>query len=1009
MWHLAIFPPNGLDRSLHAPILVGLFLVTFFAEAFGWTYAGLVVPGYLAAVAAAAPLTCALITVEAVLTYLVVFTIGAGIPRMGAWSTAFGRERFFLFIVVGVLVRVAVEAWFVPYVVAKWSFSHSRELYSVGLVLVPLYANVFWNSGIRAAGPRLAVVAALTYAFVELVLVRHTNYSLSRLLVGNESGAAEFLASPKAQMILVLGALLGARGNVLYGWDYNGILVPGLLAVAWYQPTKLAATLAEALVVFGVSLAVTKMPPLSRVLIVGTRRMLVAFAVGFVLKMAVGFATARLLPRVQLVDYLGYGYLLPALLAVKMWNKAKIGVVLLPTLQVSLTAFLLGNGIGFALTAANAALAGPPPATASVEPSESAAYDLLLGDTAPDSRTGYTGWTSRDAVSALVHVAAEARATGDVSLAAIGAADRAGMALSRDAAGKWISVRPRAIDPDADIAAPRAAVRTGRSARLLVVARPPAPGSSLTLVAFRAAETLDAAAVVLLSRHAEMQRSDRAAAEALARGLDLERVVFVEEALGEPRLSLVGKIPAGLDVEALGRAFGKPVLLDWRAASVAPEADAWADAPRLELGAHAADAIAVAIMPAPDVETWTRPAHREIAERMLPLTTVGTEGYRAPTLEELRLLSTAVVPAMRTGGAEPTPWIRALASRLRYRFARTDEPKATILFEPEGPTRRGQPTFAVRNNRLASDVLVEVPAPRWEVGTYAGAVALSEALGASGVLIAGAMPHEPSGNGVADVRRGAGRRSFYQRLHEIWLETGGHAVSVQGIAPDRAADIHVVLSVGREIPERRLEPAWTSPLRGIFEDLGYGVQAFDGTARYAEFAGSGDPTMGFAQKFAEGRYAIVWLGAGVRSSLAAGKKAARITSTFGRAHAIPNGDAATEVLEMIACGAPGGRPCAVERASCDLERATRDWLRFAREGNPFDVEGAGTGTGCHVRLVRDEPTALVWALVAKPREGRLIPVGIPVDRVTAPLDDPARIRRAMWLRLSAIDVRVEGP
>ena len=51
MWRLDVFPPNGLDRSLHAPILVGLLVVTFFTEAFGWTYAGLVVPGYLAAIA----------------------------------------------------------------------------------------------------------------------------------------------------------------------------------------------------------------------------------------------------------------------------------------------------------------------------------------------------------------------------------------------------------------------------------------------------------------------------------------------------------------------------------------------------------------------------------------------------------------------------------------------------------------------------------------------------------------------------------------------------------------------------------------------------------------------------------------------------------------------------------------------------------------------------------------------------------------------------------------------
>jgi len=33
---------------------------------------------------------------------------------------------------------------------------------------------------------------------------------------------------------------------VRYGWDYNGILVPALLAVAWYEPTKLLGTFLEA-------------------------------------------------------------------------------------------------------------------------------------------------------------------------------------------------------------------------------------------------------------------------------------------------------------------------------------------------------------------------------------------------------------------------------------------------------------------------------------------------------------------------------------------------------------------------------------------------------------------------------------------------------------------------------------------------------------------------------------------------------------------------------------------
>jgi len=138
---LHLFPTNGLDRSLHAPVVIGLILVTFFTEAFGWTYAGLVVPGYLAATFAAAPVTACLVLFEALLTHWGVLLVASVIPRRtGAWSTAFGRERFFLYIVIAVIVRLAIEGSLVPWASARWPLSHSRELYSIGLVLVPLVA-----------------------------------------------------------------------------------------------------------------------------------------------------------------------------------------------------------------------------------------------------------------------------------------------------------------------------------------------------------------------------------------------------------------------------------------------------------------------------------------------------------------------------------------------------------------------------------------------------------------------------------------------------------------------------------------------------------------------------------------------------------------------------------------------------------------------------------------------------------------------------------------------------
>ena len=88
---LAVFPTNGLDQSLHAPVLVGLFILTFFREALGWGYAGLVVPGYLATVFLAAPLTGGLMVVEGLASYFLALLLARLAPRAGPPAHRHGR------------------------------------------------------------------------------------------------------------------------------------------------------------------------------------------------------------------------------------------------------------------------------------------------------------------------------------------------------------------------------------------------------------------------------------------------------------------------------------------------------------------------------------------------------------------------------------------------------------------------------------------------------------------------------------------------------------------------------------------------------------------------------------------------------------------------------------------------------------------------------------------------------------------------------------------------------
>ncbi|WP_437607311.1 poly-gamma-glutamate biosynthesis protein PgsC/CapC [Sorangium sp. So ce834] len=1025
--NLPLFPPNGLDRSLHTAVLIGLVFGTFFTETLGWTYAGLVVPGYLATVFFAAPVTAVFIIAESIVTYLFVALIGRWITRTGAWSTAFGRERFYLFIVGAVIVRLFVEGFVVPEVSARYDFVHSRELYSIGLVLVPLIANAFWNSGLVRAAPRLAVVTALT-TLVLGVLLRTTNLSVSRFQVLNESLSLEFLELPKAHIILVIGALLGARNNVRYGWDYNGILVPGLLAVAWYEPTKLLTTTIEALAVYYLSRWITSVRPFSRMLLVGPRRMIFVYVLGFIVKMAIGFAMVRFAPGLQMIDYFGFGYLLPSLLAVKMWNKEHVGIVIMPTIQVSLTAFLVGNGVGYALVALGWGSAPPPPAAEARPPPrvESAALSLVLADTTP--RPGprpRAAAIAADIESRRVahRLARSVLRDGRPADEILGVAERARLFVGRAGDGErpWYVLGARFDDPEDASSAPRAAIRrrAGRgpgAPEWLVLAAPAEVGSALPAVALRVAELLDASGVVLLSRHGAIRRHDEAFAASMIEALESPQVLLVEPGGGDgPELSVVGT-PAGLPVVSIGDGLGAETAMTFRPAAEQPTL--LADAPRLRVPRHVAEAVGARMLGAPEVVRWSGTLEEELSKRMVSLTEVQPGRFRPPSIEELRLFDSVVVPrliaaATRPGGAAgappPTAWERAILGHLGFREVRiggTDAaPAAWGIAEPGpeegGPARRGNPAWLVLakapapappaarggdpagpapsiggilpvspspqavRTPLTGAMLVEVPAPRWQIGAFGAGLALAEALSAQSLLLAGAVPTaEPSG--AADVRRAEGLRSFFQRAHEVWVGDGGNALSVQAIEADRSYERDAVISFGYEVVRPEHVPTFAGPLLETLRDLELRVGLFDGTREQVPFSGATDMAMAYAKRFAEGRFAIVYLGSAIRRFFelrrfaAPGQGETRLEARLTRLGVAPVPlDVAARAQALATCagsagaGASGDEACPTRGVTegCDLSAAMENFRRYATERNPyylrahFSALAAGPGGG----------------------------------------------------------------
>jgi gamma-polyglutamate biosynthesis protein CapC len=352
---LDLLPARGLDQSMLLPVLIGLWVVLLFTETFGWVFAGAVVPGYLASVLIIQPVTGAIVIFEALVTLALAAALAKGLSKTDAWTRFFGRERFFLILAISLIVRVHDHAWFAPWAIATLDAQFGtvletrQEFYSVGLVLVPLTANMLWKPAIHRGLLQLGVQVVVTYLIVAYLLLPHTNLTLSSVELTYEDTAINFIGHAKAHIILLSAALLAAQFNLTYGWDFNGILVPALLAMLWLMPLKLLATIGEAIVVVHLVRYFLRLPLIRHLDFEGPRKITLVFTLAFVWKLALGFTLAPLFPELKISDAYGFGYLLSSLLAVKMLGLRSVRAVLLPSLTASAGGFLIGSAAGFVL------------------------------------------------------------------------------------------------------------------------------------------------------------------------------------------------------------------------------------------------------------------------------------------------------------------------------------------------------------------------------------------------------------------------------------------------------------------------------------------------------------------------------------------------------------------------------------------------------------------------------------------------------------------------------------
>ncbi len=350
---LPALPESTAALTVTTTVWVGVCVVVMFNTRLGWSLSGLVVPGYLVPLLIVRPVSVAVVVIEAVLSYWLVRAVSDWGRNSSYWSSLFGRDRFFALILASVLVRVGLDGYILPWLGAMLNealgihFNYEDQLHSVGLVVVALIANYFWKPGLlRGLGP-LAATTAVTFLLVRFVLMGFTGFGIGGLRYVYDDVASSLLASPKAYMLLLTGAYIASRMNLRYAWEYNGILIPSLLALQWCEPIKIATTLAESLVVLVLSSCLLKLPLLRRTNIQDGRKIALFFTVAFLYRLGLDWSLPLISPMTKVTDFHGFGYLLSTLLAIRFHEKQQIVRICRATLQVSLLGAAVGSAAGF--------------------------------------------------------------------------------------------------------------------------------------------------------------------------------------------------------------------------------------------------------------------------------------------------------------------------------------------------------------------------------------------------------------------------------------------------------------------------------------------------------------------------------------------------------------------------------------------------------------------------------------------------------------------------------------
>jgi hypothetical protein len=973
LFPLPIFP-EGLTYSLLTPVLVGVLFMALSTETFGGGFSGLVVPGYLAPIFLLKPWIGLVIVLEAVVTYLIVRLTSDGGCRLAL-------------VITGTLVRVLAEGYVLP-AASLWlgdvlaaQLDLRGNLHSIGLICVPLLANMFWKTGVLDGIPPVMLPMAATYLTLRFVLMPFTNFSVGHIEVAYDSFAVDLVANPKSYIVLMTSMVMASRAALRYGWDFNGVMVPALISLTWFEPQKLVSTFVESYLIYQVTRRMLKLKLFENITVEGPRKVLSGFLIGYSLKFIACMALSRFAHGFNPIDLFGFGYMLPTLIAVKMIQKENAALVLGPTLLVSAQGALWGNAAGFLLmlTVPAASFLGLQPAaatTASVEPLAETPVSSVQARLTFDRRLVLPEdalnrfqrpWPVEENAFTLAMTATrramEAQSSWEQATLELGQTLPAvSMAASLLATGPGASTYLSEATRTAEW--PRGhglfVFRRHPTNRLVLQVPHPLQEPGAAEAGAWLYERLGAAALMVAGAHprtnvdrsADVLVNPRTLFQAAHRVFRSYDVVSLRvQAQPGARLLCAGEVPDALDFERLTAEAGR-IELGWdrlpgRHCQAESAAGGFANLLLTPASVERLRAGAFGTGPLPALEGT-------LAQLLgLPRTPPSAAPPAPPTTALLHFLDVSVLtPLVSLAAAEsvtavsPARWreVDSAAGLAGYRLAHWSEPATTgppaVLLQPAPGSPRRWGTFVLRAGP-AQPLLLEVPEPAVERRTGETGAALFQALRARALLV----------NDGQDPARPRDAVSFFHLAHQVLAREAGPAqpflaVQLRGFRTESHPGVtaEMIVSPGRETSDdspryRRFAEQLTA--------LGHTVAMQDSSLELSPFRAAWSPEEAYSVAFHSGPFAYLHVSDQARENY-------RITARTAEEE-----NWSLAYLEAIGIPRVQGsladrlaRPRATSpAASCD-PAALRDLMvRFSQSQNPLLLSHANAqATACGGRL-----------------------------------------------------------